>query len=208
MIALDQKPAPGEGRLERKKEATRQKIVSVALRLFQKHGFDATTMEEIAEQADIAKGTLYNYFPVKEAILDEFIQRSFREQHAARMLRLQHLPDTRSRLRAILSELLEGIQVQREIFKKYFVYRIQQMLSLDQDESAQSGLHLLEARIIELGQHSGEVRSDLPLDLLSGLFEFVFIKLAQQFYREPERFEARRAIEQGVELFMNAVKAE
>lgn len=50
--------------MARKKEKTRQVIITTAMNLFIQNGYEATTMEQIAEMADIAKGTLYNYFPV------------------------------------------------------------------------------------------------------------------------------------------------
>ncbi len=62
---MEPKETIRESRVERKKEETKQKIVSVAIALFQQKGFDDTAMEQIAEEVDIAKGTLYNYFPVK-----------------------------------------------------------------------------------------------------------------------------------------------
>ena len=68
---------PPVSRIERKKEETRLKIIAVAMSLFKAHGFDVTTMERIAAEVDIAKGTLYNYFPVKEAIVSEYIRRTF-----------------------------------------------------------------------------------------------------------------------------------
>lgn len=60
------------GRWERRKERTKGSIVRAAMDLIQEHGFDETTMEQIAETADVAKGTLYNYFPAKEAIVGEW----------------------------------------------------------------------------------------------------------------------------------------
>jgi AcrR family transcriptional regulator len=197
---------PGS-RMERKREETKQKILAVAMPLFLKQGIGAITMEQIAEEADVAKGTLYNYFPVKEAILDEYIRRSFSERNAARIERMRKLSDTRSRMIRILSELMEGVQAQPEIFEKYFVYRIQNMLALQPNESTQSGLYLLEAEIIALGQKEGEIRADLPFDILTGLFEFVFVKVAQQFYREPDKFKSKKVIEQCVDLFMTGVHA-
>ena len=57
------------GRRERKKEETKRKIFEAAVKLFTDKGFSATTVDEIAEAADVAKGTFFNYFPRKEAIV-------------------------------------------------------------------------------------------------------------------------------------------
>ncbi len=62
-----------ESRRERKKRETRRRIVEVATRLFSERGFDAPTVDDIAAAADVAKGTIYNYFDSKEAILFEFL---------------------------------------------------------------------------------------------------------------------------------------
>jgi AcrR family transcriptional regulator len=57
------------GLRETKAEKTRQRIVSEALRLFKRDGYEQTTMEAIAEAAEIAPRTLYRYFASKDLIL-------------------------------------------------------------------------------------------------------------------------------------------
>ena len=51
------------------KAATREAILLSARRLFAEQGFEATTTRDIARAAQIASGTLFNYFPTKEAIV-------------------------------------------------------------------------------------------------------------------------------------------
>jgi AcrR family transcriptional regulator len=62
-----------EGLRERKKRQTRQYISDVATALFVERGFDAVTVAEIADAADVSVNTVYNYFPAKE---DLFFDRS------------------------------------------------------------------------------------------------------------------------------------
>ena len=47
----------------------RREILQAALELFRDRGFDATAVQAIAERADVAAGTVYLYFPSKDAIL-------------------------------------------------------------------------------------------------------------------------------------------
>ena len=65
MQAIDQTP----GLRERKKIRTRQTIRREAFRLIEENGYAATTVEQIAEAAEVSPSTFFRYFPTKESIV-------------------------------------------------------------------------------------------------------------------------------------------
>jgi AcrR family transcriptional regulator len=203
---MDPQQLVSESRLERKKEDTRQKILTTAMQMFRKYGFESVSMEAIAEAVDIAKGTLYNYFPIKEAILDEYIRRNFKEQNEARIAKIQGLPDTASRMETVFADLLTGIQSQKVIFEKYVAYRMKQWISFRQEDHEKSGFQLFASEIIRLGQRDGELRNDLPAQMLEDLCEYVFMLAVKEFYLAPKTFSASHAIERSVNIFLNGTK--
>lgn len=79
----DQRPV--SDRRARHRERRHTQVYSAAVELFIEQGFDNTTMEQIAERADVARATVFNHFPRKTAFLDEWTAR--RRKHAAAAVR-------------------------------------------------------------------------------------------------------------------------
>jgi AcrR family transcriptional regulator len=70
MTMNEDRTVPTEGLRERKRRQTRERIVEAALRLFLADGFDATTLDAIANAAEISRRTFFHYFDSKDAIVE------------------------------------------------------------------------------------------------------------------------------------------
>lgn len=60
------------------KETKREQILKAAFHVFLRDGFERATMQEIANMAGVGKGTTYEYFASKQALLFEVVQDAFR----------------------------------------------------------------------------------------------------------------------------------
>ena len=76
------------GRRERKKQATREALIDAAFTLFISKGFDATTVEEIADAVDVSSRTFFRYFASKEDVVLTFQE----EQQALLLERFRARP--------------------------------------------------------------------------------------------------------------------
>jgi len=85
-------------RRTRARERRHNEVYEAAVALITEKGFENTTMDDIAERADIARATVFNHFARKTAILDEWSAR--RRQTAIEAVNADHLEH--SSVRAIL----------------------------------------------------------------------------------------------------------
>lgn len=67
-------PAAGTGAREARSTARREAILAAALDEFSERGFEATRLDDVANRAGIAKGTIYLYFRDKESLFQELIR--------------------------------------------------------------------------------------------------------------------------------------
>jgi AcrR family transcriptional regulator len=65
--------APTEGLRERRQRETRQRVAQVGLELFLANGFEATTLDAIAEAAGISRRTFFSHFKSKDEILLAYV---------------------------------------------------------------------------------------------------------------------------------------
>jgi AcrR family transcriptional regulator len=125
-------------------------ILAAALRLMGTKGVDALTMDEIAQTAGVAKGTIYLYFQSK----DELIQALLSQAGEAIALDLEAIlakPDShQEKLKQVVTLLFHYVEKERTLFP---VYLRELVRSKSSREAVPSALHKLEERIMGLLTH-------------------------------------------------------
>lgn len=177
-----------ETRRERRKVERREAILQAAARVFEDKGASAVTMDDVAEAADVSKGTLYLYFPSKDdlflalthhpldAVLERFEALSESDQDGLSLLRSlaeahhEVVQSHASRMRIALASMCSGFEVDPATPSlRDYGERIQRL------RRAYLGA-------IERGQADGSVRADLDpeqagLALWAGNFGSSFIRM-------------------------------
>lgn len=103
--------APRAGtRVERRKARTRAGLLAAARQLFAAHGMEHTTIAQIAEHADIAIGSFYNYFRTKEELLDALLEEELSQQLALLELRQAHVEDPAEKISIAHRHLVRSAQ--------------------------------------------------------------------------------------------------
>ena len=191
------------GLRERKKQATQLAIIKTAMDLFSSQGFQETSMEQIAEQSDVAKATLYKYFPVKEAIIAAHWQEELKNSQHEFLQIIDEHPDTRSRLEAGYAFIITRIMQSRELYEIYISYRLQHISSPEINKTLRSGMAENVAVIIAAGQKNGEIRTDIPLEILVSNLELLSVLQAMVWLRYPDQFSVDATSKMFTALFLD-----
>lgn len=153
-------------RRERKKKETHEKIFSNAMHLFRIQGFTATSVEQITEHADVGKGTFYNYFPTKEAVISEFSRRTC--QDLINNGRQKPSLGTRQRLGILLHDWTEFMIKDREIAW----VTVKNRDGADYDMSLHYGL----LAILTVGQQNHEISDEFDPAFLAESLEGMMVQ--------------------------------
>ena len=94
-------------------------ILEAARKTFALQGFAATTMEAIAEQAHIAKGTLYLYFPSKRDIYMAALRQGIRTLNEDTVRKVAAATGVLDKLRTFVATRVEYFERNREFFRIY-----------------------------------------------------------------------------------------
>ena len=190
-------------RRERKKLETRQGLLEAALSLFRDKGYDETTVEEITEQADVAKGTFFNYFPSKEALLSDLMAWQFSQLHDALDVGQGAPASPVARIKLLVRLLHEQTHSEWHLFQRAFSTRLSRPpLSQHHPKRRLSGLL---SDLVREAQACGEIRADVEAELVSDLMFVAHIRRLAVCFRENGNFPPPDDSEQVIDVLMDGL---
>ncbi|SEH51540.1 DNA-binding transcriptional regulator, AcrR family [Mycolicibacterium rutilum] len=156
------------GLRDRKKLRTRETIRNEAIRLIERNGYASTTVEQIAEAADISPSTFFRYFPSKEAVLmgDELdrVTISALEQQPADLTTLQAFRRAVEATMVTLSESDWSFERKR----LRLVFSVPELKSAQLDEYQRTIVGLADAECRRTGRPTGHLKTLIYFGALAG----------------------------------------
>jgi AcrR family transcriptional regulator len=167
VVASSRASAVREGRRERRSRELREHIYRTARALFLEHGFENTTVAQIADAADIAQATFFNHFQSKAAVLQAMTAEVFEHLEALVGEQLGRDASAQDRISAFAAHVAEQIHEVPRLAHDVLLGLMQMGM-----RSGEVAPHLARLRdpfvaMLREGQARGEVRKDLDAIILA-----------------------------------------
>ncbi len=167
---------------ERNRQRINQQILNAAFTLFRSIGYNQTTMDAIAEKAEVSRGTLFNYFPTKTELLIPFMKELYLQQVQPEIMPyLDTQPTLLQALRFLFMSIYEHIFKLPDM--DYALQAMQQELHHSHHKKEiNQGTGILDniQAILQYGQQRGEVRDDIPLQKLEHYIAALYLSLIDE----------------------------
>lgn len=189
--------------LQLRSRQTVNAILAAAARVFADLGYANTTTNRIAEQAGVSIGSLYQYFPSKDALLVALAEQHVENAFAAVLERVWEKRDAPARelLRALVDALVQAHQkeprLHRVIFEEAHLLdaSFRQRLEELDGRALQLARSIIEARCAELAVDNPEMASFVVVQVLEGITHSTVIHHPEMMTRPEFREELLRLLE-------------
>jgi len=170
-----------ERKRKSKKERTKEKLFKTAVSLFLEKGYENTTVQEITEKADVAKGTFFRHFPTKDAVLTYLGAQRLQMTKEKLMMDLANSNSAKQKIVKIFQFLAEASEADKTM-TKLISYEIIKKLSSPEFEKEEENLLELKhifVLLIEEGQQKGEFKTHFQAnhvaDILIGIYFYTLL---------------------------------
>ena len=195
---------PRDGRRERRKRDARERLYEAALRLFRTRGYDATTVQAIADAADAAKGTFFNHFPTKEHVLAEYHDRMAGDVLAAAESRAHDSAESAVQdvLRECAAYAVNDPAIGRVLLRVMFAGDV--LMHADRRNEERLQEHLRD-RVVQ-GVRRRQLRADLDVELFLSMLVGTLSATVTEWVVGDAAFDLEGTLRRKVALLFDAVR--
>lgn len=154
------------GRRERKKLEVEQRIREAAVRLFREKGYAETTVEEIAELADVSKGTFFNYFGRKDGLLEALTEDLVGELFGALGPEEEWTGTSREQLERLFVTLADLVARDADLSRVMMIEHMRRFWLRTEADPLETEFEELVREVLGRGREAGEI--DAGADLAAG----------------------------------------
>ncbi|KVA09886.1 TetR family transcriptional regulator [Burkholderia latens] len=196
------------GRRARKRGQMLAHLADTGARLFDEHGYDAVTMEQIAAHADVAKRTLYNHFATKEAVLAHWLEGELARDLAHLQRDVARRKTFASRLACVLDASAAWCEQHPAYLLAYLRHRFLSIGAEHADGGKTNGadIALLWQQLIGAGQQAGELNAALAADQLAAWFHHLYLAAMLRWLTVPG-LSLKREFRSVAKLFIEGAQA-
>jgi len=201
-------------RTKEEAEVTRQLLLKKALAVFSKKGYAATTLEDIASEAEVTRGAIYWHFGSKAELYNTLVREYSDRGNAIVQQAASEGGTLIEILRRVFVRQLEAIEDDRDLRALMELYLFKTGLVPELEEGRQqqveSGVGLIEmiAGIMGQGIQSGLLRSDVdPKDMARAYLAFQN-GLTQLWLTAPEQFSLKASVNSFADILMAGLQAQ
>lgn len=163
------------GRREQAKLERRERIYEAALSLFREQGYESTTVDQITRQAGLAKGTFFNYFPTKDAVLRYLGTREIGRLGSTLSTNGNGRGTAIGKLKRLMAALAANLEEDRPLVSLIFRKGVTAPDLLAGDAGGFS-LQPVASLLIRQAQYNGEVNRDLDPDGLAAALDALYLQ--------------------------------
>lgn len=193
-------------RRERKKRETRQKIFNAAIKLFKQYGFEATTIDMISEEADVARGTIFLHFPSKEAILAHWGYVRIQEIEERRE-EWDYGDSCKQRVLRIY-KILNEVNIQNYDFIKVLIESsMKHRKVLESEKNIYVELRELFADLIEDAQEKGRLKTKFNPLVAANMLENIYYNALYDWVRSDGGWPLEEIMEEKVSIVFEGLDA-
>jgi len=193
---------------------TRKQLLKKALAVFSKNGYTATTLEDIAREAEVTRGAIYWHFGSKAELYNTLIREYSDRGNAIVQQAASEGGTLLEILRRVFIRQLQAIEDDRDLraLMELYLFKTGLVPELEQGRKQQieSGVGLIEmiAGIMRQGVELGQLRSDLETEEMARAYLAFQNGLTQLWLTAPDQFSLKASAESFADIIIAGIQGQ